>query len=116
MGQFGRIRKVSDLPSDKVLISYIKEAVRLNDTSAKLSAKPKAKEKKELIVPEYFLAALTKDRQALAAFEGFSYSHKKEYVQWITEAKTEKTRQKRMDAAIGWLAEGKPRNWKYSNC
>ena len=82
----------------------------------KLPAKPKAKEKKELLVPDYFLAVLKKNKKALTAFEGFSYSHKKEYVEWITEAKTDETRQRRMETALEWLAQGKSRNWNYQNC
>ena len=57
--------------------------------------------------------ALRKSPQALATFEGFSYSNKKEYVEWLTEAKSEETRKRRLDTAVEWMAEGKPRNWKY---
>ena len=116
MGQFGRITSLSDLPKDEVLIGYIKEAVRLNEEGIKPPAKPKSKVKKELVVPDYFMAALKKNKKALTTFEGFSYSHKKEYVEWITEAKGEDTRRKRLETAIGWLAEGKARNWKYMKC
>lgn len=116
MGQFGRITALSDLPKDAVLTGYIKEAAKLNEAGIKLPAKPKSKEKKELVVPDYFAAVLKKNKKALATFEAFTYSHKKEYVEWITEAKTEETRQRRMATTIGWLSEGKPRNWKYLNC
>jgi len=116
MGHFGRLTALSDLPADKVLIGYIKKAVELNEAGIKVPAKPKSKAKKDLVVPPYFLAALKKNKKALAAFGGFSYSHKKEYVQWITEAKREETRNKRIATALEWLAKGKPRNWKYMNC
>ena len=116
MGHFGRITALSDLPKDDVLVRYVKEAARLNEAGVKLPAKPRSKVKKELVAPDYFLAALKKNKKALAAFEGFSYSDKKEYVEWITEAKREETRQRRMDTAIEWLAEGKSRNWNYANC
>jgi uncharacterized protein YdeI (YjbR/CyaY-like superfamily) len=116
MGHFGRITARADLPDDKVLIGYIKEAVRLNDEGIKLPAKPKSKEKRELAVPADFTTALKKNRTARTTFENFSYSHKKEYVQWITEAKREETRKQRMDTAIQWLTEGKSRNWKYARC
>jgi uncharacterized protein YdeI (YjbR/CyaY-like superfamily) len=53
------------------------------------------------------------NKQAIAHFEGFSNSDKKEYVDWITEAKTEETRGKRLAEAVKWIAEGKKRNWKY---
>jgi len=116
MGQFGRITKLSDLPSSKVLLGYIKEMVRLNDAGIKVPAKAKPKEKKELVVPDYFIAALKKNKKAMAAFEAFSYSHRKEYVEWVTEAKRDETRSQRLKTTVEWLAAGKPRNWKYVNC
>lgn len=116
MGQFGRITAISDLPKKDVLIGYIKKAVRLNDAGTRLPSKPRSKEKKELVVPDYVMAALKKNKKALTTFENFSYSYKKEYVEWITEAKGEETRNKRLTTAIAWMAEGKPRHWKYIKC
>ena len=116
MGQFGRITAMSDLPKDEVLRGYIREAVRLNEAGIKLSPKPKPKEKRELVVPDDFLAALKKNKKALTTFDHFAYSHKKEYVEWITEAKRAETRTQRLDTAINWLVEGKPRHWKYIKC
>jgi uncharacterized protein YdeI (YjbR/CyaY-like superfamily) len=116
MGHFGRITALSDLPSDKEIISHLKKAVQLNDQGVKARTRTRSKEKKELVVPDYFRAALKKSKKALATFESFSYSHKKEYVEWITEAKTEETRQRRMGTAIEWMTEGKARHWKYSKC
>ena len=113
MGQFGRITKVSDLPSKKVLTQLIKQAMKLNDEGIKIAAKPKTKEKKELIVPDYFLKAVKKNKKALKTFEEFSYSQKKEYVEWVTEAKTDETRNKRLATSVEWMSEGKIRNWKY---
>ena len=115
MGQFGRITSLSDLPKDAVLLGYIKEAVRLNDEGIKAPSRAKPK-KKALIVPDYFMKELKKNTKALAVFEGFSYSHKKEYTEWITEAKAEDTRKRRLETAIQWMTEGKARNWKYMNC
>ncbi len=111
MGHLGKIKSLKDLPSDKVIIGYVKEAAKLNETGAKV-VKKKA-EQRELIVPPYFIKALKADKAALKTFESFSYSNKKEYVEWITEAKTEATRDKRMETALEWLAQGKIRNWKY---
>jgi len=111
MGQLGRLEKLSDLPPDKVLIEYIKEAVQLNKENVK--APLKSSEKKKLIIPEYFLSALKKNKKAIKNFEDFSYSHKKEYVEWITEAKTDATKEKRVATAVEWISEGKGRNWKY---
>jgi hypothetical protein len=115
MGHLGKITSLKDLPKDKTLISYIKEAVKLNEDDVKLPPKPKTKEKKEIAVLEYFTKALKKNKKANETFNNFSYSHKKEYVEWITEAKTEETRNKRIATAIEWMSEGKGRNWKYAN-
>ena len=114
MGQFGRIVTLKDLPSRKILTRCIIEAVRLNETGTK-QARPKP-EKKELIIPEDLAAALRKNKRAMATFERFTYSHRKEYIEWITEAKTEATRMKRLQTAVEWMAEGKSRNWKYAHC
>lgn len=113
MGHLGRLTSVKDLPPDKKMIAWIKEAILLNDKGIKLAAKPKATDKKELTIPDYFIKALAKNKKAKQVFESFAFSHKKEYVQWITEAKTEDTRNKRMTTALEWLNEGKSRNWKY---
>ena len=115
-GQFGRITKLSDLPSDKVLLGHIKKAVRLNASGIKKVPALRSKVKRELVVPHDLTAALPKNRKALATFEGFSYSHQKEYAEWIDEAKREKTRQQRLKTAVEWMAAGKPRHWKYQNC
>lgn len=112
MGHFGRISALSDLPADEVIIACIQEATRLNDDGVKAPAGPK-KPRKALEIPDYFIAAIRQNPKALATFESFSYSHKKEYVEWVTEAKTEATRAKRLQTTIEWLAEGKIRNWKY---
>jgi len=112
MGHFGRITALSDLPDDKILIEYIQEAVRLNEEGIKLPAGPK-KAKTERIIPPDFMDAVNKNPAARKTFEDFSYSNKKEYVEWIEEAKTAETRKKRMDTAVEWMAEGKVRNWKY---
>jgi len=113
MGHLGRITSLKDLPADKKIIAWIKEAMQLNDLGMKLPAKVKAAPNKELMVPDYFVAALSKNKKARQTFEAFAFSHRKEYINWITEAKTEATRDKRMKTAIEWLAEGKSRNWKY---
>jgi uncharacterized protein YdeI (YjbR/CyaY-like superfamily) len=110
-----KITNLKDLPSDKVLLAYIKEAVALNEDGIK-APKAKKKPKKALVVPDYFMAALRKNKHALAIFEAFSPSHQREYVEWVTEAKQEATRAKRLKQAVEWMAEGKSRNWKYQNC
>ena len=115
MGQFGRIAALSDLPAEKVLLAYMKKAVELNEAGIKKEA-AKPKPKKKLVVPGYITAALAKNSEARAVFEKFPPSHQREYVQWITEAKRDETRAKRIATTIQWLTEGKSRNWKYLNC
>jgi uncharacterized protein YdeI (YjbR/CyaY-like superfamily) len=113
MGHLDRIESLKDLPSDKILIAYIKEAAKLNEDDVKLPPKKKSTEKKELIVPTDLSAALKKNKKAHATFEAFSYSNKKDYVEWITEAKTDATRETRLETALEWMSEGKSRHWKY---
>ena len=114
MGHFGPIKSLKNLPSDKIVISYIYQAMELIDAGAKVPKKKAAPVVLE--TPDYFLAELKKAPTAMTYFEKISPSQKKEYVQWITEAKTEATRTKRMNTAVEWLSEGKSRNWKYENC
>lgn len=114
MGHMGQLSDISDLPPDHILIEYIKEAARLNEEGIKVPAKPKLPAKKETAVPDYLISALGENMDALKTFQNFSSSNKKEYIDWITEAKTEETRHKRLATAIEWMAEGKIRNWKYA--
>lgn len=86
MGHLKKIASLKDLPKDKVLISYLKEAAKLNADGVKLPSK--SKEKKELVVPDCFSKPLKRNKKAAETFNNFSYSKKKEYVEWITEAKT----------------------------
>ena len=113
MGHLGKITSLKDIPSDKKITGWIKEAMELNDKGIKLPAKPKPAAGKEIAVPDYFTKALAKNKKAKQIFENFAYSHKKEYLMWITEAKTEETRSKRIATALEWMAEGKSRLWKY---
>jgi uncharacterized protein YdeI (YjbR/CyaY-like superfamily) len=116
MGHFGRITSLADLPSDKMLRGYIQKAAQLNETGLKLPRKTRPKVDRALEVPVDLEAALQVNKKARSTFESFSYSHKKEYVEWIAEAKREDTRQKRLETTLQWLAQGKSRNWKYANC
>ena len=118
MGQFGRITALKELPADNVLLAYIRKAAALNDAGIKAPARTRAKpgENRTLDVPDYFVAALKKNKIAQANFDSFSYSHKREYVEWMTSAKREETRQKRLQNALAWIAKGKPQNWKYMRC
>ena len=111
MGQL-KFTSVAELPSDKILTGYIKQAMKLNDEGIK-NPRSAPKPKKALAVPASFKKALNKNKQAMAAFEAFSPSHKREYIEWIAEAKSEETRDRRIGTAIEWMTEGKSRNWKY---
>ena len=113
MGSLGKITGMKDLPSDKVLTGFLKAAMKLNEDGVKLPKPKKSATPKMLVIPDYVTKALKKDKKAFATFEAFAPSHRKEYVEWITEAKTEETRNKRIASMMELLAEGKSRNWKY---
>lgn len=112
MGHSGRITSLKDLPSDKRMIGFLEEAMDLNDRGIKLP-RPKRIPKGDVVVPEVLTAALKKHKKAREVFENFSPSNQREYAEWISDAKTDATRDKRLEQALEWLAEGKPRNWKY---
>ena len=113
MGSFGRLTSVKDLPDDKTMKKLIGDAMKLNDEGVKVKRAFVSKDKKELIVPDVLLKTLAKNKAAADTFNNFPYSCKRDYVDWITEAKTDATRDKRLATTIEWLAEGKRRNWKY---
>lgn len=112
MGQFGRLASIGDLPPKKTLIAYVKKAVALNEAGVKVERKPKAPAK-PIRIPADVAGALEKNKAAASFFAKFPPSHKREYVAWITEAKTAETRSRRLQQAIEWIAGGKSRNWKY---
>lgn len=114
MGSFGKLTSLRDLPSDAVMKKLIKQAMKLNDEGVKVT-KPKH-EKKEVAIPEILLEALAKNEKAAETFNNFPPSCRREYAEWIAEAKTEPTREKRLAQTIEWLSEGKRRNWKYEKC
>lgn len=109
-----RIQSTKDIPAKKVLTAYVKQAVALDDTPKKAASK--ATKKPAPKAPADLMAALKKNKKALATYEGFPPSKKRDYVDWITEAKREATREKRLAQAVEWMAEGKSRNWKYEKC
>src|SRR5687767_381692 len=112
MGGFGRFESLDELPSEAAMIRMVKEAAALNDAGVKV---PRAfKEKKPLKAPAYMLSAIKRNKKAHAAYRAFSPSHKREYIEWITGAKAEDTRARRLATAVQWMAQGKSRNWKYA--
>ncbi|HEX8239058.1 MAG TPA: YdeI/OmpD-associated family protein, partial [Allosphingosinicella sp.] len=115
MGQFGRLTSVEDLPPDEILHALIRKAMALTD-SASRPARPKAAPKPELETPPELDSALSANPAARATFDGFPPSCRREYVEWVIQAKRPETRERRIAQAIEWMAEGKRRNWKYENC
>jgi uncharacterized protein YdeI (YjbR/CyaY-like superfamily) len=113
MGSFGCIKSLADLPGEKTLIQYVKKAAALNDAGIKAPGRTQPKKREPLAVPDYFSAALKKNAKASKTFKDFPPSKKREYLEWVTEAKREETRQERLTTSIKWLAEGKSRHWKY---
>ena len=117
MGSFGKMASLKDLPPRRELVALVKKAMTLNEQGVKTpGVRKRSTPKPPPVAPDDLAAALKENRQAAAAFKAFSPSHQREYVEWITQAKREETRQKRLAQAIEWLAQGKPRNWKYMGC
>jgi uncharacterized protein YdeI (YjbR/CyaY-like superfamily) len=113
MGSFGCIKSLADLPSEKTLIQYVKKAAALNEAGIKAPGRTQPKKREPLEIPAYFSAALKKNAKARKTFESFAPSKRREYIEWVTEAKREETRDERLATSIAWLAEGKSRHWKY---
>jgi uncharacterized protein YdeI (YjbR/CyaY-like superfamily) len=116
MGQFGKIATLKDLPAKKTLVAHVKKAMALIDGGVK--QKRAVPSKPPAVVPDDLVGAFAQRRHAAArkTFEGFPPGAQREYVDWINEAKTDATRQKRLATTLEWLAEGKRRNWKYESC
>jgi uncharacterized protein YdeI (YjbR/CyaY-like superfamily) len=112
MGYMDKIKSLSGLPSNETLVAYIKEAMALNENGVK-KVKPVAAAPKIIELPDYFSEKLETNSVAKEIFESKSSSFRKEYLVWITDAKTEATRQKRMEQSLEWIAEGKGRFWQY---
>jgi uncharacterized protein YdeI (YjbR/CyaY-like superfamily) len=110
----GKVTKPGELPPDEEFIAMLKEAMLLNEKGVKIKREKAAADKPQILeIPDYLLAALDADLKAKEIFESKSNSFRKEYIIWITDAKTDETRQKRIDEALGWIAEGKGRFWKH---
>jgi uncharacterized protein YdeI (YjbR/CyaY-like superfamily) len=114
MGQFGRLTSLDDLPSKAALVELTQKSMALIEAGVK-PARATAK-KPPFTVPQDLRAAIDAVPAAKATFDGFAPSCQREYVEWVTEAKRDETRAKRLVQTVEWLAEGKRRNWKYENC
>jgi uncharacterized protein YdeI (YjbR/CyaY-like superfamily) len=113
MGSFGRLTSIADLPGKREFARLVRAAMRLNEEGIKAPRQKTTKAKPEAEIHPEFAAALAKNRKAKKAFDAFAPSHRREYVEWVAEAKRDATRARRIAQAIEWLAEGKKRNWKY---
>jgi hypothetical protein len=121
MGSLGRITCLADLPSDKRMLGWIRQAAGFVDSgeyTSPIAARRRVvkPQKPALDTPSEFATALKRNKKAAAAFSAFSPSCKREYIEWIADAKRTETRDKRIATALEWIAEGKQRNWKYQNC
>lgn len=116
MGSLGRITSLDDLPADRKVSGYVRKAVSLHESDVPARPRPRRAPSAPLPVPADLTAALKKNRKAAAHFEKFTPGRRKDYIEWITEAKRDETRHKRLATAVEWIAEGKARNWKYENC
>lgn len=114
MGQFGRITSLADLPPDETIAALVRKAMALADAGVKPVRDKTVKGPAE--PPEDLLSALAAEPAAAATFDGFSPSARRDYVDWIVDAKRPETRAKRIAEAVAWMAEGKKRNWKYEKC
>jgi uncharacterized protein YdeI (YjbR/CyaY-like superfamily) len=112
MGQFGRLSSVKELPGKRLLLGYIKAAMKLRDDGVK-TPRTRKPGRKPPAVPADLAAGLKKSARARAAWAKFSPSARREYIDWITEAKRPETRAERLATTLKWVAEGKQRNWKY---
>ncbi len=113
MGHLGKITSISEMPNEKIIAKWIKGGMKLNEAGIKIP-KSKVTQAVKLTAPDDLLKAINKNKQAKINWNNFSPSHQKEYIQWITEAKTDTTKMKRTSAAIELIAEGKGKNWKYA--
>ena len=96
------------------LVALTHKAMTLIDDGVKPRAT--STKKAPFTVPQDLRAAIDAVPAAKATFDGFPPWCQREYVEWVTEAKRDETRAKRLDQTVEWLAEGKRRNWKYENC
>jgi hypothetical protein len=115
MGSYGKLASLRDLPPKARMQADLKKAMKLNEDGVKPERR-KPVPRAAIEAPGDFLAALGKHKAAKAAFDGFAPGHRREYIEWIVEAKREETRAKRLAQAVEWMAEGKRRHWKYERC
>jgi uncharacterized protein YdeI (YjbR/CyaY-like superfamily) len=113
MGSFGRITAVNDVPPKRLIIGYVRQAMKLNDDGVKSPTRSKQARRPTPRTPADLAGALRRNARARAVYQQFTPTNKRDYVEWLTEAKTPETRARRLATAIEWIAAGKSRNWKY---
>jgi len=111
MGSYGRITAVADLPARRTLLAQVRKAATVNEAGPRRVA-PRRR-KPAPVTPPDLRAALSRNARAKAAWERFPPGHRREYIEWITEAKQPETRARRLATTVAWVAQGKGRNWKY---
>lgn len=111
-GFMDKLKALSDLPAEKVLVAYIREAMTINEKGIKKEM-PKSDKPKIIETPDYLIAALNTNKKARSVWDEKSNAYRKDYLVWITDAKTDATRQKRLEQSLEWIAEGKGRFWQY---
>jgi uncharacterized protein YdeI (YjbR/CyaY-like superfamily) len=121
MGSLGKIASLDDLPGDKRMLGWIKQAAEFVESgthTGPIAARHQVVKapKVQVPMPEEFAAALFQDKRAATVFAGFSPSCRREYIEWVAEAKRAETRERRIATAVAWIGEGKQRNWKYESC
>ncbi|HEX5011472.1 MAG TPA: YdeI/OmpD-associated family protein [Planctomycetota bacterium] len=115
MGSFGCLTKLSDLPPKKAFAGYVRTAMRLNDEGVVVK-RQKTRPRKAVAMHPELRAAMAGSAKARATFEAFPPSQKRDYLEWVAEAKGDDTRARRIQQAVEWMAQGKRRNWKYETC
>ena len=115
MGSLGKVASLKDLPTDKKMLGYIRQAAAFVEEGGRTMPK-RTKVTKEPEIPAELTAALKKNKTAAKVFADFGPGARREYADWVADAKRAETKEKRIATALEWIAEGKQRNWKYQNC
>lgn len=113
MGHFGRLERLEDLPPKRRIAALVKAAMKLNETGAQGVRRPQHPPHRRRAAPAWFAAALARHARAKHGYAALTPSQRREYVEWLADAKREATREKRLATALEWLADGKDLNWKY---
>lgn len=116
MGDYGRLTSLKDLPPRSEQKAAILRAMKLIEDGVKARPAKKSAPKPPPEAPDDLIGALDRNAAARRTFDGFPPGQRRDYIDWIVEAKKPETRERRIAQAVEWLAEGKRRNWKYENC